>query len=98
MRSAVTTKARRYMAKDDPDDLSDAAIVGHALSANILWKLIEREIISPGDAVEIADRALYDLEEWQGHHPDLKIYFENARTYLSKLIDDFRAIEKNSSG
>ncbi len=75
-----------------PDfDFTDAALIGHVLSVEMLTKLVEKEIISPEEASELLDRALLRLEEWQAKFPDHQPYFEISREFLSELLDAVRS-------
>jgi hypothetical protein len=72
-------------------DFTDAALISHVISTNLLIKLVEKGIISPDDAEELLDDALLKLEEWQEKFPEHRDYFEISRAFLSELADAVRS-------
>jgi hypothetical protein len=82
---------------DDNHDFTDSALLGHLVSARLLAKLVDREVISPGDALDVLDDVLLQLEEWQALFPELSAYFESARKFLSESIAGYRAMPRRPS-
>jgi hypothetical protein len=80
------------MARDD--NFAEAALVGQQVTLTLLAKLVDRGIISSADAADVLDEVLLELEEWQTSFPQLQQNFEISRTYLSELIDGYRAMSK----
>jgi hypothetical protein len=78
--------------------LIDAALIGQLVSVTMLAKLVDKGIITPADAVDLLDDALLQLEEWQGGYvrlvPQYQQGFEFARDFLSKSLDNYRAMLK----
>ena len=82
---------------DDPI-LIDAALVGQLVSVTLLAKLVDKGFISPDEAVDLLDDALLQLEDWQGGYvklfPQYQQSFEFARDFLSRSLNNYRAMWK----
>ena len=78
------------------DDCADfvKAVIGQLVSLTTLAKLVDKGIILPGDAADVLDDVLLQLEQWQGAFPDHHQSFELAREYVSKSLDGYRAMLK----
>lgn len=73
-------------------DFTDSALIGHFVTVRLLAKLVDNEIITPDDAIDVLDDVLLDLEDWQALFPDLVSYFESARKFLSESLDGYRTM------
>jgi hypothetical protein len=78
-------------------DFSASALVGHFVSVTLLAKLVDRNVISVEDAIEVLDEVLLQLEEWQSSFPDRES-FEGARDFLSISLDGYRTMLKERRG
>jgi hypothetical protein len=78
-------------------DFTDSALLGHFLSARMLAKLVDKDVISPADALDVLDDVLLQMEEWQALFPQRSPYFESARKFLSESIAGYQAMLKKPS-
>jgi len=73
---------------------TDSALLGHFITVRLLAKLVDNQVISPADAIDVLDDVLLQLEEWQVLFPDSLPSFESARTFLSESLTGYRAMLK----
>ncbi|HVC53508.1 MAG TPA: hypothetical protein VND87_15930 [Stellaceae bacterium] len=78
-------------------DFTDSALLGHFITVRLLAKLVDKEIISPADALDVLDDVLLQLEEWQKLFPQFSAYFESARKFLSESMAGYQAMLKKPS-
>jgi hypothetical protein len=79
------------MATDDYADFIKA-IIGQLVSLTTLAKLVDKNVISPADAVDVLDDVLLQLEQWQSAFPDHQQSFQLAREYVETSLDGYRAM------
>ena len=89
---------KNQQSKPGSFDFAASALVGHFLSATILTKLVDRNLISVEDAIDVLDDVLLQLEEWQSlFPPESQKTLENARDFLSRSLAGYRSILKGQS-
>ena len=71
------------------EDFTSPGLIGFLISTSLLAKLVDAKLISPGDAAELADVALLQLEQRQSLFPDQIAAFEEARNFLTALRNTF---------
>jgi hypothetical protein len=72
------------------DPFSSNGLFAMALLPHLSEKLVDRGILPASDVSEAADKALLNLEEWQGAFPDRSRDFELARAALDELVAAYR--------
>jgi len=65
-------------------DFTGSALIGHLLAANLVAKLVSRNVLSGADAREIMDDALLLLEKYQTAFPENEVAFVEARNFLEE--------------
>jgi hypothetical protein len=74
----------------ETDPFASNGLSAMALLPHLIEKLVDRGVLPASDISEAADKALLQLEEWQGVFVERAEDFEIARAMLDELVRAYR--------